>query len=115
MALLNRSGSDTSAMRAVARQRENLTHDVKVGDHMITVDEPEEQGGDDLGPSPQLKRAIDNALGHCWDNTPPQLHERLLLHTLDSDSHALSAILDELDTPIGPVRAAVTARLRIAS
>lgn len=69
----------------------------------------------DLGPSPQLKRAIDNALGHCWDNTPPQLHERLLLHTLDSDSHALSAVLDELDTPIGPVRAAVTARLRIAS
>ena len=67
------------------------------------------------GPSPQLKRAIDNALVHCWDNTPPQLHERLLLHTLDSDSHALSAVLDELDTPIGSVRAAVTARLRIAS
>jgi hypothetical protein len=34
----------------------------------------------DLGLTPQLKRVIDNALGHCWENTPPQLHERLLLH-----------------------------------
>ena len=69
----------------------------------------------DLGPSPHLKRAIDNTLGHCWDNAPPHMHERLLLHTIDSDSPALSAVLDELDVPIGPLHAAVTARLRIAS
>jgi Clp amino terminal domain, pathogenicity island component len=69
----------------------------------------------DLRVSPQLKRAIDNALGHCWDTAPPQLHERLLLHTLDSDSPAVSAVLRELAAPIGPLRAAVTARLRIAS
>jgi hypothetical protein len=69
----------------------------------------------DLGFSPQLKRAIDGALGRCWDTAPPQLHDRLLLHTLDSDSPGLSALLQELAVPIGPLRAAVTARLRIAS
>jgi putative redox protein len=53
MALLNRSSSDTRAMRAVARQREHFTHDVKIGDHSVTVDEPADTGGDDLGPSPQ--------------------------------------------------------------
>src|SRR5678815_732848 len=63
MALLNRSGSDTSAMRAVARQREKYTHDVKIGSHTVTVDEPEEQGGDDLGPSPQELLAA--ALASC--------------------------------------------------
>jgi hypothetical protein len=69
----------------------------------------------DLGLSPQLKHAIDNALGHCWDTAPPQLHERLLLQTLDSGSPAVSAVLRELAAPVGPLRAAVTARLRIAS
>jgi ClpA/ClpB-like protein len=69
----------------------------------------------DLGLSPQLKHAIDNALGHCWDNAPPQIHERLLLHTLDSDSDALTAVLGELNTSVRQLRAAATARLRIAS
>jgi len=40
-------------MRAVARQREKLTHDVKVRSHRLTADEPEDQGGEDQGPSPQ--------------------------------------------------------------
>ena len=53
MALLNRSGTPTRSMRASARQREKLTHDVKAGDHTLTVDEPATSGGQDLGPSPQ--------------------------------------------------------------
>jgi putative redox protein len=63
MALLNRSSSDTRAMRAVARQREKYTHDVKAGSHTVTVDEPVDAGGDDLGPSPQELLAA--ALASC--------------------------------------------------
>jgi putative redox protein len=40
-------------MRAVAEQRQNLRHDVKVRSHTITADEPTHHGGDDAGPSPQ--------------------------------------------------------------
>jgi putative redox protein len=65
MALLNRnnSSSETRAMRAVARQREKYTHDVKAGDHTFTVDEPVDCGGDDQGPSPQELLAA--ALASC--------------------------------------------------
>ena len=40
-------------MRAKATQRSNYTHDVKVRKHQLTADEPEDAGGDDMGPSPQ--------------------------------------------------------------
>jgi putative redox protein len=50
-------------MRAVARQREKYTHDVKAGDHTITVDEPVASGGQDEGPSPQELLAA--ALASC--------------------------------------------------
>ena len=40
-------------MKAVARQREKFTHDVKVRKHHLTADEPEDEGGQDEGPSPQ--------------------------------------------------------------
>jgi putative redox protein len=64
MALLNRNtSSETRSMRAVARQREKLAHDVKAGDHTFTVDEPIAAGGDDLGPSPQELLAA--ALASC--------------------------------------------------
>jgi putative redox protein len=64
MALLNRTGSSgTNSMRAVARQREKLTHDVRTGSHTIVVDEPESEGGADLGPSPQELLAA--ALASC--------------------------------------------------
>ena len=54
MALINRSAHAVSGkMRAIARQREGFTHDVKVGNHKLTADEPESQGGQDMGPSPQ--------------------------------------------------------------
>src|SRR3954469_24648466 len=40
-------------MRAVARQRENFAHDLKIGRHRLTADEPEASGGEDEGPNPQ--------------------------------------------------------------
>jgi putative redox protein len=54
MALLNRNTArETRSMRAIARLREKFVHDVQAGGHTVTVDEPVDSGGDDLGPSPQ--------------------------------------------------------------
>ncbi len=58
MSLLSRSHKQDSpaaggSMRAVARQREKYTHDVKMGSHHLVADEPEDQGGFDAGPTPQ--------------------------------------------------------------
>jgi putative redox protein len=55
MSLLSRKPDSAAgrAMRAVARQRTQLTHDVDVRGHHLTADEPEEMGGADEGPSPQ--------------------------------------------------------------
>jgi putative redox protein len=39
-------------VKAVARRREGFAHDVEIDGHTIQVDEPEEAGGSDLGPSP---------------------------------------------------------------
>jgi len=50
-------------MRAVARQREKFTHDLKVRHHRLTADEPESSGGEDQGPSPQELLAA--ALASC--------------------------------------------------
>ena len=65
MALINRSSSSekTRAMRAVATQREGYTHDIKVGTHRLTADEPQDQGGLDMGPSPQ--ELLSAALASC--------------------------------------------------
>src|SRR3954447_27019722 len=63
MSLLHRtsSNSQTDSMRAVARRREKLTHDVKIRDHRLVADEPEDQGGLDEGPSPQELLAASRA------------------------------------------------------
>ena len=75
MALINRSEKTASgAMRAVARKREGFTHDVKTGRHTLTADEPESQGGQDLGPSPQELLAA--ALASCTAVTMELYAER---------------------------------------
>ena len=74
MALLNRNSTPTRSMRALARKREKYTHDVKAGDHTITVDEPVEAGGQDEGPSPQELLAA--ALASCTAVTIEMYAER---------------------------------------
>ena len=41
-------------MRAIARRNGgSFQHDIDIREHQVTADEPEENGGDDAGPSPQ--------------------------------------------------------------
>ena len=42
-------------MKAVARRLrpDHYTHELEIRQHRLTVDEPDELGGDELGPSPQ--------------------------------------------------------------
>jgi putative redox protein len=55
MSLLSRKPGSAAgrAMRAVARQRTQLTHDLDIRGHRLTADEPRDEGGADEGPSPQ--------------------------------------------------------------
>ena len=41
------------SMRAVAVRKGKYEHDIKVREHHLTADEPEDIGGADAGPSPQ--------------------------------------------------------------
>jgi putative redox protein len=75
MALINRSAHAVSGkMRAIARRREGFTHDLKIGTHQLTVDEPEDQGGQDMGPSPQELLAA--SLASCTAVTMEMYAER---------------------------------------
>jgi putative redox protein len=40
-------------VKATAKRTDKFEHSVKIRDHQLTVDEPEDVGGDDRGPSPQ--------------------------------------------------------------
>ncbi len=51
------------AVRATARRREGYIHDVEVDGHSLVVDEPEDRGGANLGPSPT--RLVAGALASC--------------------------------------------------
>ena len=65
--------------------------------------------------APNLKKAISDTLGGCWDNAPPALHPRLLIAALDSRSAGLAAVLDELGADPHELRTAATAVLKLAS
>src|SRR5688572_8229468 len=46
-----RSGTGTMPS-AIARQRKGLEHELEIREHRLTVDEPQEKGGTDSGPTP---------------------------------------------------------------
>ena len=63
-------------MRAIARRRRSnsFQHDVRVRDHIVAADEPQEAGGDDTGPSPQELLAA--SLAACTAVTMEMYAER---------------------------------------
>lgn len=40
-------------MKATARRENGFQHDLEIRDHRLTADEPEDNGGENSGPSPQ--------------------------------------------------------------
>jgi len=69
----------------------------------------------DLPFAPNLKKAINDALGGCWDNTPSALHPRLLVAALDTHSQGLAGVFHELGASPDELRIAATAAVKIAS
>lgn len=62
-------------MRVVARRRAGFTHEVEIeGGHRMVIDEPEEAGGADEGPSPT--RTLGAALAACTAITCEMYAER---------------------------------------
>jgi putative redox protein len=59
---------------ATARRRSGYTHDVRVGAHTLMVDEPIEEGGSDLGPSPT--RLLAASLASCTAMTVEMYADR---------------------------------------
>jgi putative redox protein len=61
-------------MRAVAVRKGKYEHEVRVREHRLTADEPEDIGGRDLGPSPEELLAA--ALASCTAITMQMYGER---------------------------------------
>ena len=61
-------------MRAIAVRKGKFEHSVRIREHRITADEPEDAGGKDLGPSPEELLAA--ALASCTAFTMQMYAER---------------------------------------
>jgi putative redox protein len=61
-------------MRAIAIRKGKYEHEVRIRDHRLTADEPEDIGGKDLGPSPEELLAA--ALASCTAITVQMYGER---------------------------------------
>jgi putative redox protein len=61
-------------MRAIAIRKGKYEHDLKIRDHHLTADEPDDLGGSDLGPNPQELLAA--SLASCTAITIEMYAER---------------------------------------
>lgn len=61
-------------MRAIAIRKGKYEHSVRIREHRVIADEPEDAGGDDLGPSPQ--ELLAGALASCTAITVEMYAER---------------------------------------
>ncbi len=61
-------------MRAIATRKGKYEHEVRVREHRLTADEPEDIGGKDLGPSPEELLAA--SLASCTAITMQMYAER---------------------------------------
>jgi putative redox protein len=62
-------------VKVIAKRREGFTHDVEIeGGHSLVLDEPEADGGEDVGPSPT--RTLAAALAACTAITVEMYAER---------------------------------------
>ena len=62
-------------VRATARRRQGFTHDVEIqGGHRLVIDEPEDAGGGNEGPSPT--RTVAAALAACTAITTEMYADR---------------------------------------
>lgn len=59
---------------ATARRRKGYHHEIDVNGHRVVVDEPEEKGGEDIGPSPAALLA--SSLAGCTAITVEMYAER---------------------------------------
>jgi putative redox protein len=66
--------SDAIVARAVARRQRGFEHEVEVDGHRVVIDEPEESGGGDAGPSPT--RMVAASLAACTAITIEMYAER---------------------------------------
>ena len=111
-------------MRAVARARSGITHDIEVRGHTIVADEPGSMGGDDLGPTPQ--ELIAGALAACTAITLRMYAHVIRQHAAGvADTFAAVAEQDDQDQERGaddgpgrehwlPVSKAVSLRLSVS-
>jgi putative redox protein len=61
-------------VKATARRRQGYTHEVEVSGHRLVIDEPEESGGANRGPSPT--RTLAAALAACTAITAEMYADR---------------------------------------